>query len=73
LKIPATKAVFHWLLLRATGDENRVEEHSASEEAFSNVPEAFHAGVAYWEAAMNKEDEDADPVGNPHLGGPNET
>ncbi|MDR6859592.1 hypothetical protein [Variovorax guangxiensis] len=54
---------YHWLLLRATGDADRVEEHSASEESFPTAYEAFQAGAICWQVAINREDEDADPVG----------
>lgn len=54
---------YHWLLLRATGDADRVEEHSASDGSFATAYDAFEAGAVCWRAAMNDEDEDADPVG----------
>ena len=60
---PAEEGVYRWLLLRATGDADRVEEHSASEHSFACAIEAFEAGALRWRAAMSAEDEDADPVG----------
>ena len=54
---------YHWLLLQPTGDADRVEEHSASEGSFPSAFEAFEAGAVCWRAAMNDEDENADPVG----------
>lgn len=54
---------YNWLLLQAVGDADRVEEHSTSEHSFSTAHDAFEAGSVCWRAAMNREDEDADPVG----------
>lgn len=55
---------FHWLLLRGTGDVDQVEAFEASEESFESPLAAFTAGTARWTAALNVEDEDADPVGD---------
>ena len=60
---PDREGAYHWLLLEAHGDDG-VREHSASEEDFSSVSEAFQAGAARWELHMRREDEDADPVGD---------
>lgn len=60
---PDHDGTYHWLLLRATGDADRVEEHSASEHSFPTAHDAFEAGSVCWRAATNREDEDADPVG----------
>lgn len=54
---------YHWVLLRAIGDADRVEEHSASDESFPTAYEAFQAGASCWQVATNCEGEDADPVG----------
>ena len=54
---------YHWLLVKSTGEEDRVEEHSASDRSFSNAYQAVEAGAVCWGAALNNEDEDADPVG----------
>ncbi|VTU36152.1 hypothetical protein [Variovorax sp. PBL-E5] len=60
---PDHEGAYHWLLLQATGDGDRVEEHSASEHSFPNAFEAFQAGTVCWQVAVNEENEDADPVG----------
>jgi hypothetical protein len=60
---PDHEGHYHWLLLRAVGDEDQVEQHCASDRSFPNACEAFEAGAVCWRAAMNTEDEDADPVG----------
>ncbi|MDM0110001.1 hypothetical protein QTH97_34195 [Variovorax sp. J22R24] len=60
---PNREGQYHWLLLQATGDADWVEEHSASEHSFPTAHDAFEAGSVCWRAAMNREDDDADPVG----------
>jgi len=60
---PDSEGRFRWLLLQATGDSDRVEPHSASEDCFTSASAAFQAGVVEWQAALITEDEDADPVG----------
>lgn len=60
---PDREGAYHWLLLEAHGDDG-VREHSASEEDFSSVFEAFQAGAARWALHMRLENEDADPVGD---------
>ncbi|MGJ7491272.1 hypothetical protein [Variovorax sp. ZT4R33] len=61
---PEREGAYHWLLLRPVAGAG-VEEHSASEASFPNAQAAFAAGAARWAAAMQEEDEDADPVGDP--------
>lgn len=60
---PDHDGAFHWLLLQAMGDADRLEEHSASTHSFPTAHDAFEAGSANWRLAMIREDEDADPVG----------
>lgn len=54
---------YHWLLLQSTED-GRPVEHSASEQSFSSIVQAFRAGATRWTELTDKEDEDADPVGD---------
>lgn len=61
---PDHEGRYRWLLLRATGDTDAVEEFSMSEDTYPAAVEAFQAGTARWLAAMNDEDEDPDPVGD---------
>lgn len=55
---------FHWLLLRGTGEPDRVEEFDASAHSFESALLAFEAGIGCWKEALSIEDEDADPVGD---------
>lgn len=55
---------YRWLLLQAVSELEQVEKHAASEDSFATAFEAFEAGAVCWRAAMNHEDEDADPVGD---------
>jgi hypothetical protein len=61
---PDNDGQFHWLLLRGTGDADRVEDFDASEGSFESALLAFEAGAERWKEALSVEDEDADPVGD---------
>ncbi|MDR6890757.1 hypothetical protein J2X67_005303 [Variovorax sp. 3319] len=60
---PEWDGAYHWVLLRAAGGGDQVEEHASSRYSFPNPHAAFEAGSDFWRAAMSQEDEDADPVG----------
>lgn len=60
---PNHDGFYHWLLLQSTEDVWPVE-HSASEQSFSSIVEAFQAGATRWTELTGTEDEDADPVGD---------
>lgn len=64
LEDPEREGAYHWHLLRPVAGAD-VEEHSASEAGFPNAQAAFAAGAARWAAALQEEDENADPVGDP--------
>jgi hypothetical protein len=61
---PDNDGHYHWLLLSATGDANRVQEFEASEGSFASAHAAFEAGAERWRETLNREDEDDDPVGD---------
>ncbi|WP_354344190.1 hypothetical protein [Variovorax boronicumulans] len=60
---PEWEGAYHWVLLRAAGVADSVDEHSSSTQSFPTLYAAFEAGATYWRLAMSQEDEDADPVG----------
>lgn len=60
---PGHDGFYHWLLLRSAED-GRPVEHSASDQSFSSIVEAFSAGTTRWIELTVKEDEDAEPVGD---------
>lgn len=60
---PDHEGAYHWLLLQPAGD-GEIQEHSASDSSFPTAHDAFQAGAVCWAAGMNREDEDADPVGD---------
>lgn len=67
---PGHDGRYRWLLLQAARELDQVEEHSASDDSFASASDAFEAGTLCRRAAMNHEDEDADPVGD-NKGSPN--
>jgi hypothetical protein len=62
---PDHEGRFHWVLLRDTGDQDRVEDFDASAHSFESALLSFDAGAERWKEALSVEDEDADPVGDP--------
>lgn len=59
---PDNDGRYHWLLLLASGDADRVQEFEASEGSFESADAAFEAGAARWRETLNREDDD--PVGD---------
>ena len=61
---PDQEGRYHWLLLKAIGDADRVEEYETSENSFDGPAAAFEAGAVRWRETLGQEDEDAAPAGD---------